>query len=535
MMYRITPYVVAQGITTAIWIIIAVFAYRRRGARGGWPMFLLSVALSIWAFANSLEAAAVSRSLKIFWLKVACSGTQTSPVFLLLMAAEYTGHGKRITPRFTAMLFIVPILIIILAATNEMHGLIWGGFEPGLPGSNSIVYQRGPLFWLSGAYTGICCFLAITLLVFSAVGSQKLYRQQSRFILAASLFPWLGVAVYAFDLNPFPGLDIISVSFLFTGLLILFAFQQMKWMDVVPIPHEWIIEHVDDAVVVIDYKHRLVDINPAAESLLGLDKGEDLGQQVEKSIIFWNQVASKLDMQNSTRREINFSDDGRTVDVKISPLKDRSRVLLGWVMIVSDISDLKEIEFDLQKTNNRLQKRLEEINGLQERLRDQAIHDSLTGVFNRRYLEETLPQELAQAAREEYPLSVIMLDVDCFKEINDQYGHKMGDEVIAAVGKLLKEETRQGDCVSRYGGDEFVVIMPGMSQDHAFQRAEFWRIGLKAMVFQRDGQLIPVTVSIGVVTFPMNGRTSDELLDAVDMAMYRAKQDGRDRTWVGIF
>jgi diguanylate cyclase (GGDEF)-like protein len=170
---------------------------------------------------------------------------------------------------------------------------------------------------------------------------------------------------------------------------------------------------------------------------------------------------------------------------------------------------------------------------LREKLRQQAIRDILTGVFNRRYMEETLDRELRRAQRNKSSLGVIMLDIDHFKEFNDLFGHAGGDALLHELGGMLKKSIRGADIVSRYGGEEFLVVLPDATLEITGKRAEDLRQAAKELqVYYLDKPLGKITLSLGVAAFPEHGRTIEEILKNADTALYRAKKEGRGRVVV---
>jgi diguanylate cyclase (GGDEF)-like protein/PAS domain S-box-containing protein len=170
---------------------------------------------------------------------------------------------------------------------------------------------------------------------------------------------------------------------------------------------------------------------------------------------------------------------------------------------------------------------------LRETLRHQVIHDALTGLFNRRYLEETLEREIYRVRRKGAPLGLIMLDLDYFKHFNDTYGHEAGDNLLRTLGNFLSDRVRREDVACRYGGEEFVLILPEASSEVVQQRAEDIRREFPKLPVMHRGQMLEsVTLSLGVAMFPDHGATGRDVLRAADDAMYRAKSQGRNRVVV---
>ncbi len=170
-----------------------------------------------------------------------------------------------------------------------------------------------------------------------------------------------------------------------------------------------------------------------------------------------------------------------------------------------------------------------EVQALQARLRDQSTHDALTGLYNRRYLEQTLGRELILAERDGHPVSLIMGDLDRFKAVNDRLGHLAGDEVLRVFGDILMRQARGSDIYCRYGGEEFLLVLPGMPEASAVERAELLRNAFASAPVAYGGSEVAVTASFGISSFPRHGRTGDELIAAADSALYAAKTAGRNR------
>jgi diguanylate cyclase (GGDEF)-like protein/PAS domain S-box-containing protein len=207
--------------------------------------------------------------------------------------------------------------------------------------------------------------------------------------------------------------------------------------------------------------------------------------------------------------------NGAVIDVEChsSVMHVGNRLLL--ISLIMDISERTRAEHAVQV--------------LQEELREQSIHDALTGLYNRHFLEQSFARELLLAERGGHPVSVIMGDLDHFKAVNDRYGHLAGDEVLRVFGKLLTNNARASDIICRYGGEEFLLVLPGLTAEGAVGRAEQLRQAMAATPVSHGASQIRVTASLGVASFPLHGRTTDELIAAADRALYSAKADGRNR------
>ena len=222
-----------------------------------------------------------------------------------------------------------------------------------------------------------------------------------------------------------------------------------------------------------------------------------------------------------------------TFHTSLSPLFDAEGRCTHICGVSRNITARKQAENALRVTNQELEVRLAEIRVLQVQLQQQAIRDELTGLYNRRYLEESLERELQRAERTGQPLTLMMIDVDHFKAVNDTYGHQAGDRVLQAVAELLRKRLRAQDVICRFGGEEFVVILPDTPARQTLVRLQRWFRQEGLLAVTHADQVINVRFSIGLAEYPGHGGSREQLLGAADQALYQAKNSGRNRVCLG--
>jgi diguanylate cyclase (GGDEF)-like protein len=197
-----------------------------------------------------------------------------------------------------------------------------------------------------------------------------------------------------------------------------------------------------------------------------------------------------------------------------------SRVNLSYEMLVVDLKEAKE----------KAERLAIEMKGVNERLREAAIRDGLTGLYNHRYFQEAIVNEITRATRHERPVGLVMIDIDHFKAVNDKYGHQIGDYLLRMIAGQIAKGSRASDTVARHGGEEFAIILPETDLKGAGIKGESCRRAIESMDFYAGSEVVHTTISVGVAVFdPRRPISKDELIESADRALYRSKNEGRNR------
>lgn len=275
--------------------------------------------------------------------------------------------------------------------------------------------------------------------------------------------------------------------------------------------------------------YRLLQINPAFERQTGL-KADFLRGKLASEVYgvapptFLALYAEVAQTGKAASFEFRSEDLGRDFIVQVVSPKPGF-----FATVFDDITERKVLQQQREADMQALQDQYRTITRLHAQLQEQVVHDPLTGLHNRRYLDAMMPREMALAERQHYPVAFIMFDIDKFKNVNDTYGHAVGDLVLQTVSDVLRQQARESDLLFRLGGEEFLMVLPNMNAHQAVSKANACRLAIAAQTISGDGVEIRVTISAGVSVYPDLGSEVRSLIALADQALYAAKGNGRDR------
>jgi PAS domain S-box-containing protein len=352
MTWQFVPYAIPLILAASVSTLLAIYAWRRRPAAGAAPLAAFMLAAAQWCLAYALELSSANQAAQVFWAKAQYLGIVTVAGTMLVMVLEYTGREKWLTRGRILLLAIVPVATLLLVWTNGMHGLIWSDLRVVAFGASTILaLAHGPAFWLIIVHSYLCLLIGTVLLYRTFWRSPPTYRAQIGVMLAGTLAPWLGNALYVFELNPFPYLDLTPFAFTLTGLAATWGLFRYQFLDVVPIARDAVIEGMGDGVIVLDRQNRIVDINPAGQRMLDLELGNVIGMPVDQALTAWSDLVARYQDVRRAHEEITV-DRGASrtwVDLRVSPLSNWHGRWTGRLVVLRDITDRKRVEMERER------------------------------------------------------------------------------------------------------------------------------------------------------------------------------------------
>jgi diguanylate cyclase (GGDEF)-like protein/PAS domain S-box-containing protein len=515
-------------------LFLAVLLRRKHAAAGRNSMMWMLVMLAIWAFSYAMITISPSLEDKILWLKLENIGILTVPAFWIIFTLQYTGLDKWLNKFTAGLFFVIPAVSLALLWNPNWFQYFYASVHPATASGGPLVIVRGPWYYAPLLQAYILNLTGMGLLIWRFVQFRDVFRRQAVILIGAVLIPLLVNVLYQLAprlIPDFPiSIDLTPISFTVTAFLLSAGIFGLRLFDLVPIARHTVLEHIPEMVFVIDAQDRVLDANSVAQKILGKPLDEIVGGEVIDVFRPWPELINRFLTSHEAHEEIQIpGNPPRTLEIMVSALYNRFRKLEGRIIVAHDITDRKWLEHDLKYANESLKNQLIEIEHLRLELQEQAIRDPLTNVYNRRFLADAMDRELAQAGRSGKPASVVILDIDFFKQFNDTYGHRCGDYVLQYIANFLGQRIRRGDVLCRYGGEEFVVFMPNAPIESALQRAEAWRNEIANAFIEYESLHLKTSFSAGVAGFPLHGSTSDAILNAADKALYQAKNSGRNR------
>ena len=506
-------YIVAIG-AAGILLALVVRARRRTLASAGLAIYLITTALWSGIAIDVVVRRPEHPVLTTVWITVVVS--------FLMVAIRILGHALaeaawRPTRRYLLGLVVHPAVMILMASVPSLHHLIVS-----VDAQGRSEYAAG--YWAHAAVSYVFALHAAWLLVRARRHVQALVAYSKTLLTLPWALPLLANGFTVWQDGP-RGFDYTPVAFAATASLIGMALTRDGLASIMPIARVRVFEGLKDAVVVLDPRGRIVDANVRALAMMGAS-----GPASRIAGLALDEICVPIAVIATVDGEHDVDIEGTAIVINVdrSPLTDSRGRDLGMLMHLRDITYDVTQRRELVKVSDALAREAMMNEELRAELAEQVVRDVDTGLHNRRFVFAELPLIAERCARDGIPLSIVLLDVDRFKAVNDTYGHAAGDRTLEAVAVVL-ESAANDALVARFGGEEFMVLLPGATTDEAVVLAEALCEACSSIAVPTREGAIGVTLSAGVATAPPGSIDSIALIERADAALYEAKNGGRNR------
>lgn len=469
------------------------------------PFSVMCLAIAIYVIGYGLELQSDNIEQIKFFLKLEYFGAPFMSGAWLIFSYKFL-YKKNASLKTNILILILPILTLFFSATNEYHHLIYTDISSiEFDGYLLSKLSRGPWYYVNIAYAYSVQLFGIVVFFRAWRSSGYKTRVPAYWLFLGSIWPGLVNTVYLLGKSPL-SLDLTPFGLSLSAIFFYIALFRYDFFELQELVKDVAFSEINEGIIVIDDKNRLIDFNNSCKKIFDwLDLkniGTDLSTFKEgKEILEQKEDLFELKLLNkNTQSYFEFR----------KTMLNENNKNVGCVYFIQDISKQKEM---IQALNN------------------MANYDSLTQIYNRRRLMEEAEKMLMLSKRYGYFISFLMIDIDHFKMTNDGHGHLAGDEVLRAMAQVCKDRIRHTDVLGRYGGEEFLIILPDANNESAFKVASEIRKSIADMEIPFNGKIIKITTSIGIASAIITEKNMsvDKLINNADIALYKAKDNGRDQ------
>lgn len=499
----ISIYLITIALVTVYW---AAYVRTHNGSNFAKTAIALASAMCFYILGYTMELNAMTQRQIVFWNYVEYIGIPFVSALWLTTALFYTGHFRKHRVLLCLAIFVIPIISLVLRFTNDFHHLYFAstGFATEL-GRLVYVKQTGVWMYVQSVHSMLMILVSMALFIVNSAKSGERQNGKITFTAIASAIAVAGLVLS--QVKPFGFIiDYMALCLPATALLMIVAIARFDLLETKSVARSRAFEFSEDAVLLVNRSNCVIDFNASARQFFEY-LGKKLSNEPLKTLLEDNPELLK-GFQRTEEYVLTLSVGGMTRRYEIRTTNiDNRPVTRGWIKTIRDVTEVYQ---------------------LNEELRKQAITDELSQLNNRRAFMQLGRDWVSASEQDRTSLFLCMLDIDFFKNVNDQYGHAAGDAVIRELARLLKKHFGQDALVARLGGEEFAVMLSDMSDEAAEHRLYSFLTFLRSHTFRYRSSGIGITISAGF-TQKTPGQTLESLMRSADKALYLAKEQGRDR------